>query len=223
MWESWRRPWTNVAKELMAPYFSFKGHTLFTDPFSTIVLLFEYLCQNDTFGCSMVIKNWDNSPEISRKDLCLQKREHVVHRRNDAVAVQFHDREDFMLVSTKFNGNMVDMGKHQHGTYEPVLTPKVVIPYNNSMNDDQFDQNMTYYSFSQKTMKWWKRAANHFIQAFNIIYKKNWGETPESDFTLGLIKHLVGNITVDNISPELQNTQAQHTQTTGLHDLQDIP
>ena len=217
----------NVVKELMEPYLG-KGHTVFTDSFFTTVPLFEFLKEHDTLACGTVQKNRrDNPPDISAKRLKLGKGEHIVRQRDAVVAIRYNDRKDFMILSTKYGGNVINTGRTNRRDQEPIRKPSAVHHYNQHMNGvDLFDQHMSYYTFSRKTMKWWKRAATHFvhmakIQAFILHRKLSNKKINQVDFTLKLIEQLVNLPTQNDDTPQniadpapLPNATPQHTAAT---------
>ena len=64
--------------------------------------------------------------------------------------------------------SMVHKGRRKrlaNGGWEEVMKPVMTEEYNGHMGRAyKVDQLLWYYSFSHKTIKWWKRAAFHFTE-----------------------------------------------------------
>ena len=96
----------------------------------------------------------------------------------------------------------VDTEKINKQTNQPLRKPQVVLDYNDCMNAvDQFDQNMAYYCFNRKTVKWWKHALTHLIHVSKVqsMIVFNMGKTPEEqmtqfEFTLELVREMTAHI-----------------------------
>ena len=47
--------------------------------------------------------------------------------------MQWHDKREIIILSTVHTGQMMDTGRTQHGTEDPLLKPDLVPDYNDSM------------------------------------------------------------------------------------------
>ena len=166
----------NVVRYLTSDFHG-KGHTIFMDSFFSSLKLFEELKQKGTGAVGTLHANRRGIP-LSLKQARMKKGEaQSLHetapseKKSDAslLCMKFKDKKDVFLLSTKHNGEFVDTEKINKQTNQPLRKPQVVLDYNDCMNAvDQFDQNMAYYCFNWKTVKWWKRALTHLIHVSKV-------------------------------------------------------
>ena len=214
----------NVVKVLTEDYLN-TGHTLYTDSFFTSSELVTYMQDRGTSYVGTVLRHRrGNPPDISSKAMKVAKGNTVVRQKNNVVAVRYHDRKDFMLLSSKYSAEPVDTGKTARLTRDQrargeearnMVKPKIVHEYNHNMNGvDHLDQHLSYYSFNRKTVKWWKRAATHLlhmakIQAMILYNKYEDKKRTQSEFTLDLIVQLTNYRTVEHQDAETRAGDAQ--------------
>ena len=116
------------------------------------------------------------------------------------LCMKYRDKKNIFLLSTKHTDNIVETGKVDRRTNKAQKKPAVVHDYNASMNAvDQFDQNMSYYAFNKKTLKWWKQASTRLLHVGKvqcmILYNIKTGRnTTQYEFTVELIKEMTQEI-----------------------------
>ncbi|GFO46681.1 PiggyBac transposable element-derived protein 4 [Plakobranchus ocellatus] len=158
--------------------------------------LFEELETKGTSACGTLRSNRKGIPYDLRSKK-LKKGESDFRRKGDLMCMKYHDKKEVYLLSTAHSPRNINTGKINRHTQEPIVKPEVVAAYNNYMKGvDQFDQNLMYYNFNKKTVKWWKRAATHLfhmmkVQAY-IIYRENEHQpSSQLDFTLDIIDEIL--------------------------------
>ena len=84
----------------------------------------------------------------------------VAFRNGSFLALAWRDetkKKPVIMLSTKGSANMVDVPRRRTRV-APQAKPLVVHTYNQHMNGvDIADQHSVYYSFLQKTVKWWRK------------------------------------------------------------------
>ena len=189
----------NAVKYVTRDYMH-KGHTIYMDSFFSCVALFQDLLADGTSACGTVLKHRKgNPPSLKSKSLKLAKGAFTVRQKGEILAMRFNDRKHCMFLSTIHTATPVRTGKkrkNRDGIEEHVVRPSLVHMYNQHMGGvDNIDQNLSYYAFNRKTMKWWKRAATHLIHIAkvqaHILYKKTGHNVTQLSFTLQLILQLV--------------------------------
>ncbi|KAK7115112.1 hypothetical protein V1264_001046 [Littorina saxatilis] len=190
----------NVVKRLVADFLH-KGHVIYMDSFFSSVALYDYLRDNDTMAVGTVIAGRVGVPRcLHPKELKVKKGEFRFRRKGNLLCLRYHDRKNLLLLSTMHTASRgVVAPANNQEQQEAAAPPKPVAinDYNQHMNGvDNFDQNLGYYSFHRKTIKWWKRMAMHLIhlakvQAY-ILYQQN-EQRPKTqvEFTKQLIRELV--------------------------------
>ena len=68
--------------------------------------------------------------------------------------MKYKDKKVVTLQSSCSTGTLIDSGKKNRYTNEPIMITRLVHLYNQNMNGvDQFDQHIQYYSFNRKNLK----------------------------------------------------------------------
>lgn len=192
----------NVVKRLTEDFLG-QGHIIYMDSFFTSVALFEYLRANNTMAVGTVRAGRVGIPRcLHTKVLKLKKGERRFRRKGNLLCMRMKDRRDFFLLSTKHTTALTvgDDSNSDDERNQPTLKPQVVVDYNQHMKGvDQFDQNLGYYSFHRKTLKWWKRMAMHLIHLCKVqayILYKMCAPRPKSQlqFTKELIRELLSGV-----------------------------
>ncbi|XP_035824274.1 piggyBac transposable element-derived protein 4-like [Aplysia californica] len=164
------------------------GHTVYMDSYFSTHQLFSDLLSLQTTACGTVRQDRRGLPKhITKKELRLQKGDVVERDKEDIVAVRYQDKRDIMLLSTIHDGRVVDTGRRDKRTDEPIHKPNIVHQYNRFMKGvDLIDMYLSFYSFNSKTLKRWKRATTHLIHLAciqaHILYRKS--TTSDSPFSL---------------------------------------
>ena len=104
-------------------------------------------------------------PEMSAK---LKKGDITSATINDHIlALKWMDKRPVNMLSTVHDDSMVTKQRrtrHAPGGQEEIRKPSVVEEYNKYMGGvDKGDQLLSYYGFSHRTVKWWRRAFFHLI------------------------------------------------------------
>ena len=95
------------------------------------------------------------------------------------LALQWMDKRAVTMLSTFHDSSTstIQRSRHAQGGIESVQKPTVIQDYNKYMGGvDQSDQMLSYYGFSHRTIKWWRRAFFHLldlsiVNAY-ILYKQ---------------------------------------------------
>ena len=92
------------------------------------------------------------------------------------LALQWMDKRLVTMLSTGNDSSMSTIqrrSRHSTGGLEVIQKPSVVVDYNTHMGGvDQADQMLSYYGFSHRTVKWWRRAFYHLFN-ISIVHCKN--------------------------------------------------
>ncbi|KAK7095512.1 hypothetical protein V1264_006908 [Littorina saxatilis] len=192
----------NVVKRLTQDFLG-KGHTIYMDSFFSSVALYEYLRQNNTMAVGTVISGRVGMPRsLHPKELKLKKGEFRFRRKGNLLCLRINDRKNVSFLSTRHTAATGEAppSAHRNQDAPPVTKPVVILDYNANMDGvDNFDQNLGYYSFYRKTVKWWKRMAFHLIhlakvQAY-ILYKQQVRRPKtQYEFTKDLIRQLLSDV-----------------------------
>ena len=88
------------------------------------------------------------------------------------------------MLSTKHNGNIVGSGKKDFVSKEEVMKPDVIIEYNVTMGGvDNLCRVMDPYSCQRKTLKWYRKIAELFIDISIFNAYVVWKELNSSNET----------------------------------------
>ena len=188
----------NVVRK-MSEGFHGKGHVFFMDSFFSSPALYDEMKEKGTLAVGTVRQGRQGLPgDIHPKVKKLKKGETTHRRKDDLLCVRYKDKKDVFLLSTVHNAtDKVTVGKDRNGNDKVKL--KIVDDYNNNMKGvDSFDQNLSYYTFYRKTVKWWKRTAFHLIhlakvQAY-LIYKMKVPGANQYKFSIRLVEQLTETI-----------------------------
>ncbi|UYV77718.1 PGBD5 [Cordylochernes scorpioides] len=159
----------------LAKRFYGQGYHIYFDRWFSSPELFDKLWEKKTLAVGTVMPSRKTMPktEFSQK---LKRGEIIKMRRKHLLAIKWKDVRDVFMLSTVHEGKMMPV-KPKTPTREELFKPDAVIDYNKGkVGVDRSDQMMAYYSFSRKTLKWWKKIFFHlFSLCFvngNIIYNK---------------------------------------------------
>ncbi|UYV65720.1 hypothetical protein LAZ67_3005233 [Cordylochernes scorpioides] len=159
----------------LAKRFYGQGYHIYFDRWFSSPELFDKLWEKKTLAVGTVMPSRKTMPktEFSQK---LKRGEIIKMRRKHLLAIKWKHVRDVFMLSTVHEGKMMPV-KPKTPTREELFKPDAVIDYNKGkVGVDRSDQMMAYYSFSRKTLKWWKKIFFHlFSLCFvngNIIYNK---------------------------------------------------
>ena len=134
------------------------GYHVCTDRFYTSFTLARQLLQSGVHLTGTVMKNRVGlPPEI--KSLRLRNLEMKVYRHSDNVmALGWQDRRLILMLSTWHNGDTAPHHRWRKGNQEDVEKPVVISDYTAHMGAvDRSDHYCSSYSFTRKTLKWWRK------------------------------------------------------------------
>ena len=145
-----------------------RGHHLFCDNYYTSVLLFSSLRDLGFGACGTVRVNRRGVPkELTTTKLA--KGEVLTAQTEDGTLVlKWMDKRPVTLLSTIHDNTMVTKVRRTRlapGGREEISKPHMVAEYNRYMGGvDKSDQLLSYYGFSHRTVKWWRRAFYHLLE-----------------------------------------------------------
>ena len=172
-----------------------KGHHVYMDNYYSSPTLFLDLDEKGFGACGTVSINrrgmpieWqkkENRTSKSTKETVkasppLKKGEIRMKKLNGNLkALQWKDKRIVTMISTIHDDSVIHKSRRRrlaNGGQEEVMKPVMIEEYNRHMGGvDKADQLLSYYSFSHRTIKWWKRAAFHLIEVAvinsYILYK----------------------------------------------------
>lgn len=166
-------PTNALVNRLIDPYLN-KGHTLFVDRFFSSPQLFDDLFNEGTKAVGTVNSNRKGLPKQAfSQSLC--KGDHIFCCQDHLLAVKWKDVRDVYMLSSKHK--VVLLQHHARGAHEKVK-PAAVLDYNlHKLGVDRSDQLISYYGFSRKSIKWWKKLFFHFLDLTianaYILYNKS--------------------------------------------------
>lgn len=145
-----------IVMELMGPYLK-NGHTVFVDNWYTSPSLFLNLAEKKTNAVGTVRVNCKNMPQQFKSKM--GKGETKVLYSHKMMALQWMDKKPVTLLTTCHNDvAMTNTKKTYRKTNMPVIKPKVVLDYNNSMNAvDKQDQQLLSFPVMRRYAKGYKK------------------------------------------------------------------
>nr|CAH7767752.1 unnamed protein product [Callosobruchus chinensis] len=142
------------------------GRTLFADNWYTSVDLAENLQSRSTHLVGTVRKTRKRLPK-SVVNAKLKKGEIVAKQnKNNVVFIKWHDKRDFLLLSTRHTNDMKEV-YHREG---PRQKPCAVVDYNNAKAFvDMSDQMAAYSNCLRRSVKWYRKLAFEFITGTSVV------------------------------------------------------
>nr|XP_039258511.1 piggyBac transposable element-derived protein 4-like [Styela clava] len=163
---------SNLVLQLMESHLD-RGYHVFVDRLYNSVALAEELQRRKTSITGTVMANRKGLPaEIKTK---LKKGEIISLRKGQLLALLWQDKRPISILSTYCNGDEV-IEKQLRGSSGTIKKPTCIELYNKFMGGvDLADQYTSYYNFSRKSVKWWKKIFFWLIETSvtnsYIIYK----------------------------------------------------
>ncbi|XP_061536929.1 piggyBac transposable element-derived protein 4-like [Phycodurus eques] len=161
------------------------GYTLYMDDSYNSVPLCELLLGAETNVCGTLRKN-RGEPKVFREmtKYELGVGEKVVRHNERVMVVAWQDKQLVRMVTTCHQDRMQKVKVLQKGHKDEgcQLKPQCVVAYNSSMHGvDRLDQNIAYYPFIRRSLKWSKKFVAYLFQLcmFNayVLYRaRNPGE-----------------------------------------------
>ena len=157
-----------------------RGHHIFTDNFYSSPALFRELRDHGFEACGTARENRKGMPDEFRAKLKKGEMK-TVSLEGGILAIKWMDKRAVTLLTTLHNAGVIRKerrSRHAVGGVEEVVKPQAIEQYNYFMGGvDKADQLLSYYGFSHRTAKWWRRAFFHLIEvavvnAF-ILYRQS--------------------------------------------------
>ena len=187
-----------IVMELMEPYLQ-NGHTVFVDNWFTSPSLFLNLAGKETNAVGTVRVNRKNMPQQFKSKM--GKGETKVVFSHKMMALQWMDRKPVTILSTCHDDvDMTRTRKISRKTNAPVMKPKVVIDYNNSMNAvDKQDQQLSSFPIMRRYAKGYKKMFFYMIDVaiFNsyALQKKITGKKQHfTEFRIQLAEKIIESV-----------------------------
>lgn len=143
-----------------------RGHHVYTDNYYSSPALFGDLQRLGFGACGTVRKNRRGMPDEMKAKL---KKGEVMSQQIDSsmLVLKWMDKREVMMLSTIHDDSFVTKKRRSRTApdgQEDILKPLVVEEYNRHMGGvDTGDQLQSYYGFSHRTVKWWRRLFFHLI------------------------------------------------------------
>ena len=147
------------------------------------------------------------------------------------LALQWMDKRAVTMLSTFHDSSTstIQRSRHAQGGIESVQKPTVIQDYNKYMGGvDQSDQMLSYYGFSHRTIKWWRRAFFHLldlsiVNAY-ILYKQQVNaRCSHEQFRVELAKQLLFKSGQQAHALTLPSSLSPISRLTGHHFIEKIP
>ena len=143
-----------------------RGHHVFTDNYYSSPVLFAELRDLGFGACGTVHINRRGLPAeikatLSKGDIISALVDETM------MALKWMDKRPVSMLTTIHDDTMMTKlrrTRRAEGGQEEVRKPVVVEEYNRFMGGvDRSDQLLSYYGFSHRTVKWWRRAMFHLL------------------------------------------------------------
>ena len=149
-----------------------RGHNLYCDNYYTSIPLFSSLQRLGFGACGTVRSNRRGVPKevtttkLAKGEVLTAQADHGI------LAMQWKDKRAVTLLSTIHDDSMVSKVRRTRlapGGREEISKPHLVEEYNTYMGGvDKSDQLLSYYGFSHRTVKWWRRAFYHLLDVASV-------------------------------------------------------
>jgi hypothetical protein len=109
------------------------------------------------------------------------------------MAMKWHDRQDVRMLSTLHSDEIVNTGKHDWKTKQPIMKPKCIVDYIRKMGaTDQTDMLLCI----RKSVKWYKKMALHvlnvaLLSALALCLMQNEKDTLLPHYQMSVIRGLL--------------------------------
>jgi len=168
----------NVVLHLMEEKLN-TGHSIFMDNFYNSYDLAQKLLEKHTYCTGTLRVNRVNTPKdvVNAK---LKVGETVSKYSNNVMIGKWKDKREVTYISSEFQNDMVPTINRKG---RETLKPLPIKHYNKFMSGiDRQDQMISYYPFTRKTIRWYKKLGIHIIQmlllnSYNLYNQYNIGST----------------------------------------------
>jgi hypothetical protein len=170
-----------------------RGHCLVMDNYYMSPYLSDLLVTRKTDSYGTVKVNRKGLP-VNFKCWKVKKGDVVAWRRDKLLALKWRDKKDVTMLSTIHTSNVEEVQVQG----KPVIKPKLVLDYNDSMGGvDKADQNLSYYDSLRKGTKcYYKKLFRHLVDqtlynAF-IIHQQLGGKYKTLlNFRMAVVKSII--------------------------------
>ena len=187
-----------------------QGHKLYMDNFYNSVKLSARLLENNTHVCGTMRKYRGEPLQIRNVSNAELNKGDVIAQQSDSVmCLAWRDKRIVKMISTCHTNTMTEVHVRQRGHRDRVVVqkPTCVVDYNKSMNGvDRIDQQIQYYPFVRKTVKWSKKFVIYLLQvsmhnAYTLYTCEfpNGGTKTLYDFILSVIRSWVKPNSTDDL------------------------
>lgn len=172
-----------IVKLLLAPC-SDAGRLLYTDNWYTSPLLAHYLHRCNTGLCGTLRRNCKRMPNF----LKLKKKEVRRQKSEGILVLKWRDKRDVHVLTTFHKGRMLDSGKKDPKTDEPVMKPDIIIDCNENVRlVDKSAMQIGGVQCVRRTIKWYKKLFFHMVDilvlsAYSMFLTKTGNRLPLRQF-----------------------------------------
>ena len=181
-----------------------KGSTIYVDNYYISLRLTQQFSSNKTYICVTLRSDHKVNPkEINKKKL--QKCKIIWSRAGTVSVCKWKNCQGVLTISDKHSVEFVEM-KNKCGQVRE--KPNIVRDYNDGMTGiDRFDQMLSYYSYFQKSVGWYKKIGYYYVEIFVFkahCFNTKFGKSKLSriHFRYAMVKCLLG----DMVSQSLQSS-----------------
>ena len=205
-----------------------RDHNVYVDNFYSSLLLFKDLQKVGIGACGTVRIDRKGIPVIFKSTL--QKGEVRTRRLDGGVlALQWQDKRTVSMLSTIHDAGMSTIQRRTRqvqGGIEQIQKPTMVVEYNKHMGGvDQADQMLSYYGFTHRTVKWWRRAFFHLLNvsvlnAYILYQQQQVKKCTHEQFQIELARQLLvkyGGQTPASLSSPQSSLLPTSSRLTGRH------
>ena len=141
---------------------------MYLDNWTSSPALFDDLHPKGFGACGTVRLNRKGLPQIIKSKHKMKKHTMVSGTTGKSLAMVWMDKRAVAMLSTIHDDSTVPISRRSGeatGGVEVVSKPLCIDQYNHFMNGvDRHDQLTSYYGFSHRSKKWWKRGFFHLIE-----------------------------------------------------------
>ena len=204
-----------------------KGYHLYVDNFYSSPKLFHELYKMKIGACGTVRIDRRGIPPDFQKTK-LHKGDIMTFKDGPLMGLKWMDKRQVAMLSTIHDDTTID--KHRRtrtatGGTEVIQKPKVIDEYNSYMGGvDKSDQLITYYGFSHRTNKWYKRVFFHLFEVSIVnayilycLHLPPKQRLSHLDFRLAVASHLLRSFFPSTPARNTHTTDSNPMRLTGRH------
>lgn len=163
------------------------GHHIYMDNLYSSPTLYKILREKGIGACGTVREDRKGMPKKQFKAKMKKGEVKKAMLEGNVQAIKWMDKRPVRILTSIHDTSMVPKRRRSRlapGGTEEVMKPKAVEEYNQHMGGvDKSDQLLSYYGFSHRTVKWWRRAFFHLldlsvVNAY-ILYRQSQPGKPQ--------------------------------------------